>query len=42
MDMNFMLQVLDYIKVYEEGGLVVFLKETKIEYRAEYKFNRLM
>lgn len=36
MDTDFMLRVLDYIKVYEEGTLVVvFLDGTEIEYRAE-------
>ena len=35
MDTDFMLRVLDYIKVYEEVTLVVFLNGTEIEYRAE-------
>ena len=36
MDTDFMLRVLDYIKVYEEGTLVVvFLDGMEIEYRAE-------
>lgn len=36
MDTDFMLRVLDYIKVYEEGTLVVvFLDGIEIEYRAE-------
>lgn len=35
-DMDFMLRVLDHIRVYEEGTLVVaFLDGTEIEYRAE-------
>lgn len=36
LDTDLMLRVLDYIKVYEEGMLVVvFLDGTEIEYRAE-------
>lgn len=35
-DTDFVLRVLDYIKVYEEGSLVVvFLDGTEIEYREE-------
>lgn len=36
MNTDFMLRVLDHIKVYEEGTLVVmFLDGTEIEYREE-------